>query len=625
VSDVAVSPNFGSDRLVLAATLAGIFRSTDAGRRWMPGAKGLSDPTTHTLAFADELTVFTATQGGRLYRSSDGGASWQEMTAWAGLGVIVALAISPNYAEDGTVLVATAAGIFRSHDRGMSWQAASFGLLDLDLLCVACSPDFADSEVAWAGTALGGFFRSRNAGRAWRESGTGLPESAINCLAVSPAFVEDRTLFVGTETAGVFRSTDAGTTWRPVGPELAGQCVNCLSISPYFSDNQTILSGTTEAIFRSEDGGEHWTATQGGTGIPLALALTEGSYAIAGAYQDGIFISEDEGRNWRRSVEGLAAHVPPLVLRCPEPVEGMSPREELFAVGMGDGIVRSEDRGATWQACDAGLESVEIQAAAVTGDGGQTTLSVATDAGLYRSDNLGTAWVPVVCPAETAGQIHVLVLSPNFHRDHTVLLGDHANRLFVSGDAGNHWHALSAPQAGSILNASFSPFYATDRTINLVTAIQNDRGGFQMQVWQSADSGDHWLHIADYSAEIPVAAVAMPRSSTWQVLFLATQNRVIRLSRSLDDGHWASSQFFFEDAISVTAVAASSGYEADHTVFVATNRGVFCSWDAGTTWEALGTGLEDRAVVAVFPSPQYPDNGQVCAVTLGGAIWWLKG
>jgi len=461
VSAVALSPQFETDRLVLVATLAGIYRSTDGGRRWQLSLSGLDDLTTQAVVFAPAgqaggLTAFAATGQGRLYRSQDGGASWERLESWK-FGVISAIAVSPGYAADQTLFVGTAEGVFRSFDQGQNWQSASFGLLDLNVLTLACAPDFTTSELLWLGTAAGGFYRSRNAGRAWRETGFGLPDSAIQCLAVSPAFVEDQTLFIGSETDGLFRSQDGGQNWEAAGLELAGQSINTLALSPHFHAtslepgyNKTLLAGTSAGLYFSPDGGESWLRAHNSPTAPLALAAAGADYAIAANYQEGIAISLDGGRQWQPSIEGLAAHVPPLAALLPD-----SAYETLIATAIDSGLVRSPDGGATWQnwpLTPDENEAPSITALAVT----ENFCFVATAAKLYRLVSGAETWIELSPPLEAEARINLL--ASLFDQGQFLLLGTEAGSLYLSEDAGDHWQPVPTPAAGEawLLQAAFS-------------------------------------------------------------------------------------------------------------------------------------------------------------------------
>jgi photosystem II stability/assembly factor-like uncharacterized protein len=665
VSAVALSPHFETDHLVLAATLAGIYRSTDGGWRWQLSLNGLDDLTTQTVAFAPAgqaagLTAFAATGQGRLYRSQDGGASWQRLDSWK-FGVISAITLSPGYAADRTLFVGTAEGVFRSFDQGQSWQSANFGLLDLNVLTLACAPDFTTTELLWLGTAGGGFYRSRNAGRAWRETGFGLPDSAIQCLAVSPAFVEDQTLFIGSETAGLFRSQDSGQNWEGVGLELAGQSINTLALPPNFhaasldlGDTKTLLAGTSGGVFLSPDGGESWLRAHNGPTAPLALAAAGGDYVIAANYQEGIAISQDGGRQWQPSIAGLAAHVPPLAALLPGRPDSVN--ETLVATAIDSGLVYSQDSGATWQ--NWPLTSNEIEDPAITAlAAAENFCVVATAAKLYRLTSGAETWIELSPPLEAEARINLLASD----QGPFLLLATEAGTLYLSEDAGDHWQPVPTPalEEAWLLQAAVSvmepgvasgtsgveplgggsaeasmPSLAVEPTtsvpsLNLVTVKPLDRSGFELQLWQSTDKGSSWQELLSISPVTTpaVAILAASRSKTqfWNEkpqeaaikspLFLALQNEIIKLDKAPAGQELDWSRSSLAEGLYITALA-----QAGQTLFAATNRGIFYSINSGANWQPLGQGLEGRAVVALL----IPAQQRMGAVTLGGEVWWLE-
>src|SRR5262245_5881832 len=184
VLDIGLSPTFAVDGMALAATAAGLYRTDDGGDSWQRTAAELADPSFLAVAFAPanrpgQVCAYAASESGRLYTSLDSGLTWQEVSAWSGLGQATQLLLSPGFDQDRTLFVATGTGVFRTQDGGLHWESATFGLHDLEVLCLALAPDFVSSEVIWCGTAAGGLYRSRNAARSWRDSGQGLPDDAV--------------------------------------------------------------------------------------------------------------------------------------------------------------------------------------------------------------------------------------------------------------------------------------------------------------------------------------------------------------------------------------------------------------------------------------------------------------
>jgi photosystem II stability/assembly factor-like uncharacterized protein len=241
-------------------------------------------------AFASDHSVFAGVAGGIL-RSFDGGQNWQVAELPTPPPVVSTLAVSPNYAQDGTLFAGTLQdGVFRSADRGQSWAAWNFGLLDPNVFCIAISPDFARDETLFVGTETG-IFQSTNGGRSWQE--VDLDEYApASSLALSPGFADDGLLWAGTETCGLLRSEDRGLSWARVGQDVITAAINQVILSPQYPARPDLLVLLGDALLISRDGGASWSdwqadlpqeglvsvaAPQGlETGAPILVGLAEG-------------------------------------------------------------------------------------------------------------------------------------------------------------------------------------------------------------------------------------------------------------------------------------------------------------------------------------------------------------
>lgn len=580
---------------ILAGTKAGLFRSVDSGQNWQRLENGPADPAIVDLA-ANGLYCFATTEGGRLYRSDDGGATWPELSGWAGLGVGVAIAISPNYADDTTLFVATADGPLRSQDGGESWESSTFGLLDVDTLCLAISPNFASDECLWVGTAFGGFFRSRNGGRSWRESGAGLPDAAVQCIAQS----DDGALYAGTESDGVFRSNDGGASWQRAGDGLAGHSVNSLA-----GLSGCLLAGTGLGLFRSEDGGASWQPCAGGDFAAFALAGEAGRF-LAGAWQAGFFASTDGGRSWQAAngsgVALLTGHAPPLAV--------LTPWQELFVVDSDGASALSTDGGSSWLPLDFLAEEDACTFVAGAGSGDGFTLFAWAGDVIYRRVGQGK-WLGLTAPGNGVGR---LAISPAFATDGTLLLADIDGYLYLSEDRGESWEELSPPEVeGDLLGVALSPFFAEDLRAWLVT------GGFdgqhiQVEVWQSDDAGRSWNDVAGLALDTPSLCLLPLADELRRPLLLAAQNRLITFSTEPESGELTVDQRFLDSEVQIVTVTDGDGA----ALLAATNRGI---WQIpGDGGEAACIGLADRSVVAVFPR-----EDALHAVTLGGEVWQANG
>jgi photosystem II stability/assembly factor-like uncharacterized protein len=249
---LAGSPAFLQDGLAFAGHSTGLLVSVDRGVSWQTTDLGQSGSLAVTaLAFSHQFLadgqVFAAVPGGIL-RSLDRGQSWFSTRLPTPPPYLTALAVSPNFDQDGVLFAASLEdGIFRSADRGASWAAWNFGLLDLQSLCLALSPQYSLDETLYAGTGSG-LFRSQNGGRAWRELSLPVEAAVLSLSAPGP----DQIL-AGTEESGLFFSSDSGQTWRSLLPEKNDGPVNAL-----FASRSRLIALVGACLLSSPDGGAAW-------------------------------------------------------------------------------------------------------------------------------------------------------------------------------------------------------------------------------------------------------------------------------------------------------------------------------------------------------------------------------
>ena len=278
VYSLAVSPNFAQDGVCFAARHSGLYRSDDGGLTWQDAYASLElDMPLPTAAvavspdFEADRSVFAGVSGGIL-RSVDGGHNWYIASLPSPPPFVFTLAVSPNFAHDGTLLAGTMEdGVFRSADRGSHWSAWNFGLLDLNTLALAISPDFANDETLFVGTDSG-IFRSTNGGRAWREVNFPTDLAPVLSLALSPNYAMDGVVFAGTESHGLFCSRDLGNTWLRLGEEVINDAVNSVLVAPGFPAQPDVLALLSDALLVSRDGGQAWSDWQPGLPTDRGLA-----------------------------------------------------------------------------------------------------------------------------------------------------------------------------------------------------------------------------------------------------------------------------------------------------------------------------------------------------------------
>ncbi len=238
ITAVAASPSFPAQPYVIVGAADGLARSTDRGETW-----------------------FTPSMPQRSHISQ--------------------IALSPDFAEDGTGFAATLEdGVLVTTNHGQSWHTWNFGLLDLEVLTLAVSHHFTQDETVIAGTGTG-IFRSTNGGRAWRELTIGEEAAPLSGLCFS-----QNTLVAASETAGLFYSKDFGDTWHKRSAFRSGQ-ISALGAS---ADGSLLAVATPTVVAVSRDAGVTWTRTEGKTppGIVSIAPLDDGAILV-GTQEEGLW------------------------------------------------------------------------------------------------------------------------------------------------------------------------------------------------------------------------------------------------------------------------------------------------------------------------------------------------
>lgn len=255
-----------------AGRASGLYRSQDGGVTWQATAISLhtDQPFSVTAVIAQGNSVFAGLYGSVLF-SHDDGATWQVVPLASPPPQVVALALSPIFDQDGTVAAGTAEdGVFISTDRGLHWTAWNFGLIDHAVYVVAISPDFAADSTIFAGTESG-LFRSHNGGRGWHELPFPADAAPVLSLAASPGFAADGLVYAGTEHKGLFVSHDRGKNWQPVNIGGLSAAIHAVHLTPDPTPGIWLL--LEDGLIYSPDGGRSWQHDKPTLSDKLAMTM----------------------------------------------------------------------------------------------------------------------------------------------------------------------------------------------------------------------------------------------------------------------------------------------------------------------------------------------------------------
>ncbi len=209
---LAVDPK--TPTTVYAGTQLGVFKTTDAGRRWRSMGAGLGrkrvlalaiDPQTPATVYALADFGLHALKSG-VFKSTNGGGSWRAVNTGLGLGSSArTLAIDPQ--TPATVYAGTGGGVFKSSDGGWSWSVLSAS--PKHVFAFALDPE--TPTTLYAGTFASGVFKSIDGGGSWQPVNVGLTDGLgfIQELEIDPQ--TPATLYAGTRAASSRRRTAANT------------------------------------------------------------------------------------------------------------------------------------------------------------------------------------------------------------------------------------------------------------------------------------------------------------------------------------------------------------------------------------------------------------------------------
>ncbi len=279
----------------MGATGGGVWRTEDGGNTWFPisdttfhsssvGALAIapSDPNIIYVGMGEAAIRNTLSLGDGIYKSTDAGRSWKYigLEHSYSVGRIIVHPTNPNIAFVavlGQVFGKNKErGLYRTLDGGATWQQVlskndSTGAIDVKFdptnPAILYSSLWQANRTAWSLTSGGdgsGLYKSTDGGTTWNSlsQNPGMPKGIIGkiCVSISPANPDRVFAMIENEHGGLFRSDDGGKKWSQIDTN------NNLTQRPwYFSGvfadpkNQDVVYVMNVEFWKSVDGGHSFS------------------------------------------------------------------------------------------------------------------------------------------------------------------------------------------------------------------------------------------------------------------------------------------------------------------------------------------------------------------------------
>jgi photosystem II stability/assembly factor-like uncharacterized protein len=335
---------------VYVGTSSGIYRSSDGGQTWQKDSGYASayalaiDPSDHNILYAGCLSC--------CYKSIDGGASWTQYSGglYGTCNKLLASSASPT-----RVYCASSFGIYISDDSGITWKASHSGIRACLIPTLAIAPS--SPNIIYAEVTSGGLFKSENFGSSWQR----LLDFTWNItkIAVNPNDAKNLFIIIGAGgSSGIYKSVDGGLTWtKKFGGYYDDLIINKNNINHVFIAGQERVDSTyVMTLHKSTDGGENWNTykitTTNGYGHSVAIDPNNDDVIyVGGDYNDGqttrgvLFKTIDGGSSWTQIWTQTSKDITYWVYAMA--VDPDFPNKVF--IGTCYGIYKSEDSGSSWR------------------------------------------------------------------------------------------------------------------------------------------------------------------------------------------------------------------------------------------------------------------------------------
>jgi photosystem II stability/assembly factor-like uncharacterized protein len=476
----------------------GIYKTVDGGKSWRQvlfrndstGASDLVvDPTNPNVLYAsfwqsyrNSWSMSSGGPGSALYKSTDGGETWADITRNRGLpnGLIgnVGLAVSPaNPRRVWAQIEADSGGLFRSDDAGATWAKLNDDR-KLRQRAWYYSKVFADPRDTNVVYALNvGFYRSTDGGRTFRQA-ISVPHGDNHDLWIAP---DDPQRMVQGNDGGANVSVNGGKTWTTQEFATAQfYHVTTTNEFPYRvcgaqQDNSTLCGPSRWAggIDRAQ-----WVDAGGGESGYIAVDPTRPHISYAGSY-GGLLTRKDmradrevQVNPWPDNPMGISSKDMAYRFQWTFPIV-FSPHDPRVLYAGGNHVFRTTTEGQSWDVISPDLTRHDPRTMGASG-------------GPITKDQTGV---------ETYATIFSLAESPRAKG--VIWTGSDDGLVHVTRDGGKSWANVTPPAMGDFTRVSLVEASPHDPAVAYVAANRYGLGDLRPMLFKTADYGRTWAAITN--------------------------------------------------------------------------------------------------------------------------------
>ncbi|MGZ4837824.1 MAG: VPS10 domain-containing protein, partial [Terriglobales bacterium] len=652
----------------------GVWKTLDAGATWKPltDKEPIASVGSIAVAESDHNTIYIGTgeacirgnitYGDGVWKSVDGGRSWKHvgLPDSRQIGAVIVHPANPNIvyaAALGHVYAPSAErGIYRTTDGGATWQKVLFVDDKTGGIDVVFDPQNPNTLFAamwqvnrtpWSLNSGGpgsGLFRSNDGGNTWKRlEGHGLPEGPLGRIGVSVSGADGSRVYALMEAkeGGLFRSEDGGDTWTRVNEDERYR-QRAWYFTHIFADPKTVdtVYVLNTGLFRSVDGGKTFTLLPAPHGDHHGLWIDPTNpKSIINGNDGGTTISVDGGATWSTQANQPTAQYYHVITDDQFPYYVYGAQQDNSSVGIAsyadEGVIARQD----W--FDFGGETGFI----APDPRNPNVVYGNNEATIFRFNRQDQQTQDVsVWPLDVSGHGAVDLDVLRFNWTSPLFISRHdkstlytsGDKVYKSSDGGASWTAISKdltrndkskqqPSGGVItLDITSVEYYDTIFALAESPAQQGElwAGTDDGLVWVTRDGGGTWTNVTPKAMpEWSMVSIIEPSPHDPATAYVAV------------DRHKSDDQkpyIFKTSDFGKTWTLIVNGIASNHYVrsvredpgrkgllFAGTERGVYASFNDGANWQPLQLNLP------VSPIHDLLIHGDDLVVATHGRSFWI--